>query len=82
MDYTVHYQVGQAITQRNFGGLSHDFSAEMAEGAEDYVSICAMCSDSAAAVRWRVRENASFSIMLLRYTCTDSNGTEIYAGVK
>ena len=53
------------------------------EGAEseDSASICAMCSDSAAAVRWRVREGEDFTVLLLRYTCTDLNGTEIYAGV-
>ena len=54
--------------------------AETVEGQEDHVSICAMCSDSAAAVRWRVRRDVSFGTFLARYVCK-VNGTVVYQGV-
>ncbi|CAI8057610.1 Fibrillin-1 [Geodia barretti] len=48
----------------------------MTGAPEDYLSICAMCSDTDAAVRWTIRESTQFDILLLRYSCSQSNGTE------
>ena len=55
--------------------------SEMTGAAEDYVSICAMCSDSEVAVRWTVREGGEFDIMLMVYKCVDENGTQVYSSV-
>lgn len=51
-------------------------------GNEEHVTISAMCSDSNAAVRWSVLpEDKNFEFIILRYTCTDVNGSEIHKQV-
>ena len=53
------------------------FAAEMTGSAEDYVSICVMCSDSDAAVRWTVRKGGEFDIVIMAYSCIYENGSQI-----
>lgn len=46
------------------------------------VALCAMCSDTHAAVRWTVKERKEFDFVRMAYTCRDQNGSEIYTEVK
>ena len=56
-------------------------SAETSNAAEDSVNICAMCSDTDAAVRWTVKEDAYFDIFLIVYECFDENGTLVHTSL-
>ena len=51
-------------------------------GEVEPVALCAMCSDTHAAVRWRVIEDKTFGFLRLKYTCKDQNGSELYTEVK
>jgi hypothetical protein len=51
---------------------------ETSNAAEDSVNICAMCSDTDAAVRWTVNETSKIDVFLIVYQCFDENGTIVH----
>ena len=53
---------------------SKDF-ADTGDAAVDAVSLCAMCSESNAAVRWNATGDEIFMFMRLRYICRHSNNS-------
>ena len=51
------------------------------DAGEESVALCAMCSQSNAAVRWTFLESVDFKLLRLGYTCSYPNGTVIYEEV-
>ena len=52
--------------------------------AKPHVSLCAMCSDSQAAVRWNMSEqsNIVWRSVGLKYQCTENNTVGVNSSVK
>ena len=46
---------------------------------EDYIRICGMCSDTDAAVRWTIREDVKYDVLIMTYECSVENGTIVHS---
>lgn len=57
--------------------MSARFCSETTGNEADDISICALCSDTDASMKWNIREGPALDMFYLEFECVDENGSVV-----